>query len=326
MSHLVLKDNIYASATCRSWCKAAVSVRVVEKHPWLMSFPKYGNLFELRDPLKRKVYTMNLPKLARCTVWYSKDGWLLMAQRGLKKMFFFNPYSRELITLPDYQNAFDEIAFSCPPTSDNCVVLAIRFIDEFVLISTCHPGATDWTNEVIPFRIRPFYNQSNIVYCKDRFYCFNARGTLFSFHPSSRTWSYTCADKLECPYQYDREKYGWSEKGVSLIEKEGELFVMFTSSNERPLVYKLVSGTWEEIRTTAHDGFNIFVSYYNSELRTNLPRKKNNIYFSRFSQKRKRCVSYSFNESRFSRHKEWQRWRELCPRQSLWIDPPRKNV
>jgi len=39
----------------------------------------------------------------------------------------------------------------------------------------------------------------------------------------------------------------------------------------------------------------------------------------------KHCVSYSFDESRYNLHKKLEKWVELCPPQSLWIDMP-KNV
>ncbi|XP_019092359.1 PREDICTED: F-box protein At4g12382-like [Camelina sativa] len=85
MSHLVLEDNIRASAACKSWCEAAVSVRIVEKHPWLMCFRKRGNLVELRDPLQWNLYTLTLPELAESTMCYSRDGWwLLMDKIGSK--------------------------------------------------------------------------------------------------------------------------------------------------------------------------------------------------------------------------------------------------
>ncbi|EOA22688.1 hypothetical protein CARUB_v10003392mg [Capsella rubella] len=328
MSSLFLKDNIRASAVCKSWCGAAVSVRVVEKYPLLMYFPKHGNLFELRDPLQRTMYTLDLPELARSTVCYAKDGWLLMGKQGLKDMFFFNPFTRELVTLPQFRWPYDAVAFSCPPTSTNCVVLALSFSHEHVSVSTCHPGATEWTSESFPSFLRRFHNQSNLVYREDRFYTFNANGTLFSFHPSSRTWNHRCADTLVCPYIYDREKYGWNEKSVALIEKKGDLFVMFTSGSEKPLVYKLISKKWEEISRTRLDGMTIFVSYYNAELRTNLRHAwmRNNVYFSRYDYNHQRCVTYSYDESRYSSSNEWQRWRELCPRHTLWIDQPPEDV
>lgn len=327
MSHLVLKDNIRASAACKSWFEAAVNVRVVEKHPWLMCFPKRGNLVELRDPLQWKLYTLNRPELANSTVCYSRDGWLLMRKSRSNDLFFFNPFSRELISLPKCELAFVEIAFSCPPTSDDCVVLAIRFIEveNIVKISTWHPGATKWSNYVFPNLIRPCYMLSNFVYRKDRFYCIEAEGTLYNFHPSSNTWNYICADKLNCPYVYDRQRYVWKEKAVALVEKKGELFVVFTCSNEKPMVYQLFSLEWKEMSKTTLDGLTFFVSYFNSELRIDLPWMRNNVYYSRFGYNRKRCLSYSFDEDRYNPPKEWQSWIELCPPQSLWIDPP-KNV
>nr|XP_018475526.1 PREDICTED: F-box protein At4g12382-like [Raphanus sativus] len=94
MSRLVLKDNIIASASCKSWCEAALSVRVVEKHPWLLSFSKRSSSFELLDPVQSKLYTLNLPELAKSTVRYSTHSWLLMHTSTSKDMFFFNPFTQ----------------------------------------------------------------------------------------------------------------------------------------------------------------------------------------------------------------------------------------
>ncbi|CAA0392885.1 unnamed protein product [Arabidopsis thaliana] len=324
---LVLKDNLRASAACKSWYEAGVSVRVVDKHPWLMCFPKRGNLFEFRDPLHWKLHTLDLPELAESTVCYSRFGWLLMRKASSNDVFFFNPFSRDIISLPKCELDFQQIAFSCPPTSDDCVLLAIKFVSgevKRVTVSTCNPGATKWIINDFPTFLRLFYMQSNLVYRRDRFYCFNAEGTLYSFEPSYREWSYICADKLRCPYVHENQ-YMWCGKAVFLVEKKGELFVMFTCSNEKPMVYKLFSMKWKELSRTTLDGMTFFVSFYNSELRNNLPWMRNNVYFSRFGYNRKHCVSFSFDESRYNTPKEWEQWVELCPPQSLWIDTP-KNV
>ncbi|KAF2582758.1 hypothetical protein F2Q70_00009221 [Brassica cretica] len=152
MSRLVLKENIIASASCKSWCEAALSVRVVEKHPWLLSFSKRSSLFELHDPVQSKSYTLNLPELAEATVRYSSHSWLLMHASTTKDLFFFNPFTQELISLPKSTLPFQAIAFSSPPTSDNCVVVALNFKlrQHYVTISTCHPGATEWITEAFP--------------------------------------------------------------------------------------------------------------------------------------------------------------------------------
>lgn len=154
MSRLVLKDNICASAVCKSWCQAALSVRVEEKHPWLLCFDNRCSLFELRDPVRSKLYTLHLPELAESAVCYIKDGWLLMYTSSSKDMFFFNPFSRELVSLPKFSLPFQAVAFSSPPTSDNCVLVALDFVtsvqERRIVISTCHPGATEWITEAFP--------------------------------------------------------------------------------------------------------------------------------------------------------------------------------
>ncbi|CAH2071278.1 unnamed protein product [Thlaspi arvense] len=322
MSQLVLKDNIRASAACKSWLEAGVSVRVVEKHPWLLCFSKHGSLIKLRDPLQWKSYTLDLPELAKSTVCYSRDGWLLMHRSSSSDIFFFNPFSRELISLPKLDLSFEEIAFSCSPTMDSCVVIALNFVVDntatAVTASTCSPGATEWITEDFPTRIRGDLMQSKLVYLKNRFFCFNAaRGVLCSFKPSSRKW------RLH-PFAYIDSDHQWNgyEKAGFLAEKNGELFLMFTSGNEKPRVYKFSTLVWQEMSITDLDGLTIFVSFHNSELRSNLPWMRNNVYFSRSGYNRKRCVSYSFDESRYDPCKEWQNWSELCPPQTLWIDPP----
>ncbi|CAA7018303.1 unnamed protein product [Microthlaspi erraticum] len=322
MSRLELKENIRASTACKPWLEAGVAVRVVEQHPWLMCFPKRGNSFQFRDPLKWKPYTLELPELADSTVRDSRYGWLLMQRSRKDEMFFFNPFSRELISLPKLELRFRDIAFSGPPTSDNCVVIALNFARKYyVTISTSHPGATEWiTTENIPTGNQLFTMYNKIVYLNERFYCYNAGGAdLYSFHPSSRTWSYHGYKDVGLDCNQDN-------KAAFLAERNGELFLMVTSGNEKPVVYKLVSLQWEEMSDAELlDSLTFFVSFYNSEVRKNLPQMRNNVCFSRFGYNRKRCVTYSFDESSYNPSKEWGSWVELCPPRSIWIDAP-KNV
>ncbi|KAG2312255.1 hypothetical protein Bca52824_023812 [Brassica carinata] len=322
MYRLVLKDNICASAVCKSWCEAAASVRVMEKHPWLMCFDKHCSSFELRDPVRSKLYTMHLPELAESAVCFIKDGWLLMYTSSSKDMFFFNPFTRELVSLPKFSVPFQAIAFSSPPTSDNCVLIALDFVtrvqERRILISTCQPGATEWITEAFP-TLLPFYRHSKLVYLNERFYCFTiGGGYLYSFHPSSRTW--VCHQDA---YVYHQLQGEWDKRETFLAERKGEVFLMFACSKEKPLVFKLVSLEWEEVTSTELDGFTAFFSSYNSELRTNLPSMRNNLCFPWFGEKRKLCVSYSFDNSSYNPPQESLNWLQLIPRQKcLWINPP----
>ncbi|CAA7018298.1 unnamed protein product [Microthlaspi erraticum] len=329
MSRLELKDNIRASTACKPWLEAGVAVRVVEQHPWLMCFPKRGSSFELRDPLKWKPYTLELPELADSTVRYAKDGWLLMERSNEDEVFFFNPFTRELISLPKLKLAYGQFAFSCAPASDNCVVVALESKRDIVTISTSYPGGTGWNSSDFP----TFYSSiTNIVYLNERFYCyegFKAEGEgLYSFDPFIHTWeyhpaTYGCFDVRGDPYGY--------EQSACLAENNGKLFLILTSRHEkRPVVYdqRISDGGmefWGEMSDARLDGFTFFASLYNSEVRKNLPWVRDNICFSRSGRKRKRCASYSFKERSYNTAKEWEDWLELCPAGSIWIDPP-KNI
>ncbi|CAA7018297.1 unnamed protein product [Microthlaspi erraticum] len=330
MSRLELKENIRASTACKPWLEAGVSVRVVEQHPWLMCFPKRGNSFVLRDPVKWKSFiTLDLPELAGSTVRYSKDGWLLM-QRSSEdedEMFFFNPFTRELRSLPKLKQAYRHFAFSCAPTSDRCVVFALEPKKEDVTISTCHSGGTEWTSNDFD---EEFSTISNIVYLNERFYwyesCKELEEGLYSFHPSSRTWDYDRA--LYGCFDVEGDVY---EQSACLAENKGKLFLIMTSSYfKKPVVYRQgmlppgYSVFWLEMSEARLDGFTFFASSYNSEVRKNLPWVRDNICFSRPGRKRKRCASFSLKKRTYSPSKEWE-WLELCPAGSIWIDPP-KNV
>ncbi|CAH8272875.1 unnamed protein product [Arabidopsis lyrata] len=332
MSYLVLRDNIRASAVCKAWRKAAESVRVVEKHPWVITFPKHDDLTILFDPLERKRYTLNLPELAGTNVCYSKDGWLLMRRSGLVDMFFFNPYTRELINLPKCELSFQAIAFSSAPTSGTCVVIALRPFTRFVIrISICYLGATEWVTQDFSCShgFDP-YMHSNLVYANDHFYCFSSGGVLVDFDLASRTMSHQVWNEHRCPYMHSDEWFNLPKR-IYLAEQKGELFLMYTCSSEIPMVYKLVSSDWEEMSSTLDD-VAIFASMYSSETRLGVLGMWNSVYFPKYGLDGKGCVSYSFDEGRYYPRKKlpkptiWQMQKELCPLRSLWIEPPSKDI
>ncbi|XP_047171530.1 LOW QUALITY PROTEIN: F-box protein At4g12382-like [Vigna umbellata] len=146
LSRLILADNIRASAVCKRWHSVASDVRVVSQSPWLMYFPKFGDCYEFYDPVQRKTYTLELPELNGSRVCYTKDGWLLLYRPRTHRVFFFNPFTRELIKLPRFEMTYQIVAFSCAPTSPDCVLFTVKHVSPTVVaISTCYPGATEWT-------------------------------------------------------------------------------------------------------------------------------------------------------------------------------------
>ncbi|XP_013624067.1 PREDICTED: F-box protein At4g00893-like [Brassica oleracea var. oleracea] len=321
MSLLMLKDKIRASTVCKKWREAAKSVRVFHKHQWFVSIPTFGNSINLFDPLERKKYTLNLPEKGVTDVAYSKDGWLLMRRSSFVEFFFFNPYSRELISLPDNELPYQAIAFSSAPTSETCTLVTLNRISEcIVAISTCYPGATEWITKKFHFYLAFGPNvHSNLVCVNDRFYCFTSGGVLFEFDPASRTLSHQAWDDVRFPEIHNNE-WSYLPKELYLMEQKGELILMYTYGAEKPVMYKLVSSKWEEMSSTL-DGLTIFASMYSSETRMDVLGMKNSVYFPKYGLRNNmQCVSYSYNDARYYPGQPERRL--LCPVDSLWIDPP----
>lgn len=153
ISHLPLKFNIRASVVCKTWHKAAVSVRVV-RSPWLMyrtTRKSVSNKFYSPLDDDKETITVDFPELSTSRVCHSKDGWLLMNNPNSSDydMYFFNPFTRDRINLPRFGKSDRKFAFSCAPTMSTCIVFSIYFYlpQHHVSISTWSPGAAEWVTE-----------------------------------------------------------------------------------------------------------------------------------------------------------------------------------
>lgn len=324
MSNLVLKDNIRVSTVCKSWRQAALSVRVVDKPPWLIHFPKHSSLCELYDPSQGKTCELELPELANSEVCYSRDGWLLMRITVSNEMFFFNPFTREHINLPRLELSYQTIAFSCAPKSSNtCLLLALKAIGRGVALSTCDLGASEWITENFPcWPLFDRYIHSNLVYSDGCFYGLYGEGNLFCFNPSQRLWYLLTQPSLtKCHFSNKNEL----SKRMFLAEHKGVIFGLLTFGDEKPLVYKLDSSKWEETNTKL-EGLIIFASKFSTETRIDLPWIRNSVHFSKVPFHGKRYVSYSFDEEKYYRRNEQSDWEELCPSRTIWIEAQQKDM
>jgi hypothetical protein len=92
----------------------------------------------------------------------------------------FNPFTRELIKLPRFESTFYNAAFSCAPTSAECVILNVKHISSTVVaISTCYPGANEW--KTVNYQYRSVFVVSiwdKLVFANELFYCLNVTGWL----------------------------------------------------------------------------------------------------------------------------------------------------
>ncbi|KAK7337245.1 hypothetical protein VNO77_17810 [Canavalia gladiata] len=323
LSRLILVDNIRASIVCKRWHSVASAVRVVNQSPWLMYFPKFGDCYEFYDPGQRKIYSLRLPELNGSRVCYTKDGWLLLYLPQTHRVFFFNPFTRELIKLPSFEMTYQIVAFSCAPTSPGCVLFTVKHVSPtIVAISTCYPGAPKWTTVNYQNRL-PFVSSiwNKLVFCNGLFYCLSLTGWLGVFDPVVHTWNVLAVPPPKCPENFFAKNW-W--KGKFMTEHEGDILVIYTCCSENPIIFKLdqTLRKWEEMTTL--DGVTLFASFLSSHARTDLIGiMSNSVYFSKVRFYGKRCISFSLDDCRYYPRKQCYDWGEQDPFENIWIEPPK---
>ncbi|XP_047938034.1 F-box/kelch-repeat protein At1g57790-like [Salvia hispanica] len=318
-SKLSSRDNIRASAVCKEWLAIAVSVRIANKPPWLMFFPKYGHLYEFYDPSRRKTYWLALPELYGCRICCSKDGWLLLYKPRTHSIFFCCPYTRKYINLPNLQLMNEILTFSAAPTSPSCILFTVKHVSPTVVtVSTCRPGKTQWTTVNYQNSV-PFVSSisNKLVYCQGLFYCLSLTDWLGVYDPKKSTWA---VDSVPPPENFIVEDW-WEGKFVA--EHNGDIFVIYTCTAINPVIYKLdqKNKVWVEMQTLGRMA--LFANFLSSHARTDLlGTMTNSVYFSKVRFYGKRCVSYSLTNERYYPRKQRYDWGEQDTFESVWIEPP----
>ncbi|XP_028795571.1 F-box/kelch-repeat protein At1g57790-like [Neltuma alba] len=324
LSRLTLADNVRASAVCKRWHASASAVRVVNQSPWLMCIPKFGSWCEFYDPVHRKTYSWEFTELTGSRLCYAKDGWLLLYRYRSHRVFFFNPFTREVIKLPRYEMTCQIIAFSCAPTSPGCVLFAVDHVTPlFVVISTCHLGDSEWTT--LSYRNRlPFVSSSiwnKVVFFNGLFYCLSLTGWIGVFDPVKRVWNVLAVPPPKCPENVLAKN--WRE-GKFMTEHEGDILVIYACSSEKLIIFKLdqIKMEWEKMDTL--EGATVFASFLSSHSKTDMPGiMRNSVYFPKVRFYGKRCISYSFDDCRYYPRKQCHDWGGQKPFENIWIEPPK---
>ena len=337
-SSLTLDDNVRASVVCKRWHLVAISVRVVNRSPWLMYFPEYanshecvdpslrkkGNLYEFYDPSLRKTHFIVLPEMNGSRVCYTKDGWLLLYKPISHHLFFFNPFTRKVIKLPTFELNLHVVAFSCAPTSTSCMLLTVKDISpQIVAVSTCHPGASEWVTINYQHQLCfPIYigMMNKFVFCNGLFYCLSSNDWLGVFDPLERTWNVLAVPPPKCTGKLSKDWW----KGKYMTEHRGKILLIYACSRiANPIVFKLDQRNmvWEEMKTL--DGVTFFASFLSSHSRTDPSGlMRNSVYFPKVRYPGKHCISYSFNNCRYHPCKQFFDLGAHYPPENLWIEPP----
>ncbi|KAF6176605.1 hypothetical protein GIB67_034467 [Kingdonia uniflora] len=193
--HLALVDLHGFRGVCKEWryasSKASSKCRSLhEKNLWLLLYNDNSNC-KLFDPMSGKIYTTNIPELDGATCIASFGGWLLFC--GENSLFFFCPFSRAKIILPQLPNhpqLFGHVGvFTSAPTSPDCIVSITSYSDKAMMeLNLLRRGENEWVTHVS----RKFRTTANIKYALfdegTFYYLTSAADKALSFAVQDERW------------------------------------------------------------------------------------------------------------------------------------------
>lgn len=336
LSRLGLRANIQASAVCKAWCEAAVSVRKLQPRPWLLypleSF-RYGSCigvtgftdydtpaetYILFDLSRNQTYKQEFPGLGCHEFLCYKDGWLLVSKHDYPgALFFLDPFTRDRVYLPLV--ALCCVALSAAPTSTSCLVISLNYAPScsYFEIKTWRLGETVWTTHCFGNHIHG-REWDKCVFSNGMFFCLSTCGYLGVFDPHRATWNIL---PVNCPAF--RHQAGLVGMRVLMTEHEGDVYVISTFRNNinEASVFKLdlTRQVWEEKKELG--GLTVFASYPASLTRAGLLAPDRNRMYP--SHDARFGVYYSLADDKFSRRPPTVNY--LSDR-FAWVDPPNNQV
>ncbi|CAH8360387.1 unnamed protein product [Eruca vesicaria subsp. sativa] len=319
VTHLPLKDNIRASTVSKTWQQACLSVRVPDTPPWLIYFSKTEeSSCELYDPTTQKTYSLEFPELSGSRVCHSKESWLLMYNPNSFELFFFNPFTRDLIPLPPLWMAYDQrMSFSCAPTSSNCLLFTVRDVnvDNNITVKTCCPNDKEWKTFVFKNQLPDNITFEQIVFSNRVFYCLTNTGHLSIFNPSLSSWNV-----LGVPLKHH------GSNGCFMTQHQGEIFLIYMYSHMNPTVLRLDSTSCEWTERKTLGGLTIYASALCSEVRAEQKQPsgiENCLCLSVFHGFKRTCVYYKVDEEESVVS---LKWKKSDPYANIWIMPALNDV
>ncbi|KAM7469661.1 hypothetical protein LguiA_007844 [Lonicera macranthoides] len=314
-SSLLARDRVCFRAVCKRWqsvippvpcpihesTESLTSTVDMVRFPLLMFSRCGGSCFSFYHPICNTTYVLDSPEIANAKIRFSKDGWLLMSQ-GLKGIFFFNPFIKKRIDLPDlpYTYSFEAISFSSLPMSPDCIVFGEiwTFDNSASFCFICH-GEDTWNECTAEHKFDFVASHNNPVFHSGMFYYMDKNGKLGTFDPnndSNHGWTVFPKPEQVQPCNFVRKNY--------LVECNGELICVFEGHVGKWIrIFKLDDSamTWSDIESLGDKM--LFVSRTASFSAATKGSKQevvgmeNKIYFPRFHGKN--SVFYSLKMNRF---------------------------
>ncbi|XP_026450464.1 uncharacterized protein LOC113350531 isoform X2 [Papaver somniferum] len=185
---------VFPLVNLRKFCSTR-SLQTTVLSPWMVFAKDNESVYSFINPMHNdENYLAGIPELLKgSTIRFSKGGWLLMS-KGNYSVFFYNPFAKAIIKLPDlpvdHPYQYRGISFSSLPTSSDCAVFAISdWMVDSVSITFIKRGEKMWTSDIFDTVCLP-PNRTNMdfepslnspIFYKGAFYCLDLNGTLGVF-------------------------------------------------------------------------------------------------------------------------------------------------
>ncbi|KAG8493776.1 hypothetical protein CXB51_011231 [Gossypium anomalum] len=214
------------------------------KYPWLL-FPQggeKGTRYNLYDPLTTLTHSISIPESEECEVWFSNKGWLLLTKHPTSIFFFFEPFTRTRIQVPDLwqMEAVDGFCFSGTPTSPNWKIFGIRHLQQRVInVWYLGQGDSNWIKITVHSATFPLPSFTNPVSDGNSLYYLRENGSVICFKLFTDDEGDTHIGwHIEC----SASRYFGKSRQRFLIWYEEELISVFVDQGRGTHVVKLDKG------------------------------------------------------------------------------------
>ncbi|KAK2969812.1 hypothetical protein RJ640_028092 [Escallonia rubra] len=241
------------------WRTASARLQTHTLSPWLVLYDKNKRIMTFIDPQFGDRYFITISDLiGDAIICASNFGWLLMV-RGDRSIFFFNPFTRNIIQLPDLPlGLFSSFSFSSMPTSLDCQVVAVRIpcLEKFDVHVTS-PGRSDWVFFTVSKEV-PYPYRNSPIFSNSKFHLLGSDGNLADFDfDFVEGYAWEVLDVPIKPCNSGEQKF--------LVDCGGDLVSVFLEKHgERVQVFRLNRSTpsWEKVESLGN--YMIFISHSSS--------------------------------------------------------------
>ncbi|MCL7034772.1 hypothetical protein MKW94_029827 [Papaver nudicaule] len=321
--------SVFPVVNWRKFCSPR-SLQSTVLSPWLVFAKDNASVYSFINPVHNdENYLTRIPELLKgSTIRFSKGGWLLMS-KGNHSVFFYNPFTKAIIKLPDLPDdrtyRFRGISFSSLPTSSNCTVFAISdWMADSACITFINCGNKMWTSDIfdnvflLPNRTNMGFEPSlnSPIFYNGAFYCLDLNGNLGVFTVENDI-------KWEILSMVPRPNCGFIYKSY-LVEVEGKLLaVLLGHYGKWVRIFRLDMSemVWVEVE---HLGRHLLFVSNTSCISTIAPsRMVNRIYFPRLQNGG--ILFYSLDSGKYHSLKSENHRTDYCNSKDnlrcSWIEP-----